>query len=260
MIFSWLRKRRRREWVARPFPREWQETLQANVRVYALLPGEDQSRLRRCVQVFVPEKKWVGCGGLEINDEIRVTIAAQACLLLLGVDEGYCFDDLLSILVYPDAYAQPPGQRRQHLVVSEDTATLGESWKRGPIVLSWADALHGALYPESGQLLVVHEFAHHVDGLDGDVDGTPPLRSTPEYHHWDRVVEHEYERLVQQAAEGRATLLDHYGASNRAEFFAVAAECFFGRPLALQRRHAELYDILRVLFRQDPARWPGVSA
>ncbi|MGE0607445.1 MAG: zinc-dependent peptidase [Pirellulales bacterium] len=259
MIFSWLRNRRRRQRRAAPFPSEWQRILAENVRLYALLTAEDQEKLRERIKIFVPEKKWVGCADQPINDEVQVTIAAQACLLLLGVEESYCFDDLLSILVYPNTYTQPPKMRQHQLVVEEQVATLGEAWKRGPIVLTWAEALRGGRQPHDGHLLVIHEFAHHVDGLDGDMDGTPPLRTSPEYHRWDHVVRVEYNRLVRQTQQGRATLLDQYGASSRAEFFAVASECFFGRPLELRQQHTDLYEILQNLYRQDPAQWPGYA-
>ncbi len=257
MIFSWLRNRRRRELLALPFSGEWLSFLQENVAIYSLLTTGDQDKLRKRIQVFVPEKEWVGCAGLQITDEMRVTVAAQACLLLLGVDDSYCFDDLRSVLVYPDTYTQPPQMRQHKLIVEEQVATLGEAWRRGPIVLTWSEVLRGARHPRSGHLLVVHEFAHHVDGLDGDMDGTPPLRTSPEYLRWNHVVDREYDRLVRQTEQGQVTLLDQYGASSRAEFFAVASECFFGRPALLRQQHADLYQILQNLYRQDPAEWPG---
>lgn len=257
MIFSWLRNRRRRELRLQPFPPDWQRILDENVRLHGLLTADDRVRLLDRIKIFVPEKEWVGCNGLEMTDEIRVTIAAQACVLLLGVDETYCFDDLRSILVYPTVYTQPEQWREHHWLVEEEVAMYGEAWRRGPIVLTWPEVLRGGRHPERGQILVIHEFAHHVDGLEGDVDGTPPLRSRQEYRRWDRVVEREYRRLVRQTEAGRATLLDQYGASSRAEFFAVACECFFGRPVELRQRHPDLYDVMRTLYRQDPAEWPG---
>lgn len=255
MIFTWLKRRRREQILAQPFPPEWQAYLEANVRQYRLLARHDQEKLRRRVQVFVAEKNWVGCGGLEINDEMKVTIAAQACLLVLGIEYEYHYDQIRSVLVYPDTYLHPP--RTSDGLHHEERAIYGEAWHRGPIILSWKNTR--GIAGEVGGNLVFHEFAHHLDDLDGDMDGMPPLERG-EIGRWERVVEEEYHRLVRASRQGRATLLNQYGASNRAEFFAVATECFFERPVALEKRHPELYAILRGFYRQDPARWRWPSA
>ncbi|HET6880267.1 MAG TPA: zinc-dependent peptidase [Pirellulales bacterium] len=253
MIFSWLKRRRRRQILAQPFPPEWLRYLEANVVQYRLLTPAEQEKLRRRVSVFVAEKKWIGCGGLVVDDEMKVTIAAQACLLVLGIEYEYHHDQIRSLLVYPDTYLHPPGHDGLH---AEERAVGGEAWHRGPIVLSWKNTK--AIAGEVGGNLVFHEFAHHLDDLDGGLDGTPPLEYG-QLRRWDRVVEEEYHRLVRASRHGRATLLNQYGASNRAEFFAVATECFFERPTALEKRHPELYGILRDFYRQDPARWPWQS-
>jgi Mlc titration factor MtfA (ptsG expression regulator)/Flp pilus assembly protein TadD len=251
MIFSWLKRRRRRQILARPFPPQWLAYLEANVVQYRLLTPDEQERLRQRVQVFVAEKKWVGCGGLVVDDEMKVTIAAQACLLVLGIDYEYHYDQIRSLLVYPDTYLHPPGGRDG--LYDEERAIYGEAWHRGPIVLSWKNTK--GIVGEVGGNLVFHEFAHHLDDLDGGMDGTPPLERG-QVRRWERVVDEEYHRLVRASRQGRATLLNQYGASNRAEFFAVATECFFERPIALEKRHPELYAILHDFYRQDPARWP----
>ena len=253
-MFSWLKRRRREQIMATPFAEAWLEYLHANVRQYRLLEPQEQVRLRQRVQVFVAEKTWVGCGGLTIDDEMKVTIAAQACLLVLGIEYEYHYDQIQSVLVYPGTYLHPPGIRDGF--THEGYPVYGESWHRGPIILSWKNTK--GLADEDGGNLVFHEFAHHLDDLDGDMDGTPPLEHGQE-RRWDRVVDEEYHRLVRASRLGRATLLNQYGASSRAEFFAVATECFFERPVALRERHPELYDILRDFYRQDPARWPWGS-
>ena len=253
-MFSWLKRRRRKRLLAEPFPDEWLSYMQTNVVPYSLLTAGEQAKLRDRVRVFVAEKTWVGCGGLAVDDEMKVTVAAQACLLVLGIDYEYHYDKIQSVLLYPDTYLHPPSMSEG--LVHEEHPIYGEAWHRGPIVLSWKNTRSLA---EEGGNLVFHEFAHHLDDLDGDMDGMPPLERG-QVRQWDRVVEKEYRRLIRASERGRATLLNQYGATNRAEFFAVATECFFERPIALRRRHPELYDILRDFYRQDPAEWPWGSA
>jgi MtfA peptidase len=253
-VFSWLKRRRREQLLQQPFSEAWLGYLQANVPQYAMLSAEQQARLRDRVRIFVAEKTWVGCAGLTVDDEMKVTIAAQACLLVLGIDYEYHYDKIQSVLVYPDTYLHPP--QAEHGLIHEERAIQGEAWHRGPIVLSWKNTKS---LGKKGGNLVFHEFAHHLDDLDGYMDGTPPLERDQE-RRWDRVVDKEYQRLVRASEQGRATLLNEYGATNRAEFFAVATECFFERPIALRKRHRELYEVLRDFYQQDPAEWPWDAA
>jgi Mlc titration factor MtfA (ptsG expression regulator) len=237
-----------------PVPGAWRDWLAANVHHYAWLRADEQVRLQKSVQVIVAEKDWVGCGGLSMSDEVKVTIAGQAAVMLLGVDDYY-FDRVLTVLVYPDAYTrrQDAPEEDTGIVDEEDEVIFGEAWHRGPIVLSWADVRKAGRRTQAGRNLVIHEFAHHLDGLDGWVDGVPPLATGDERRRWKEVTEMEYRRLVHSARHGRATLLDQYGASNRAEFFAVASECFFEQSASLRRRHPDLYEVLMSFYRQDPA-------
>ena len=182
-------------------------------------------------------------------------MAGQAAILVLGLEEPYYFDQAQSIIIYRGPYRHPPRLQYGLGVVREGVALSGEMWRRGPIVLSWQDVLAGGRNASDGRNVVFHEFAHYLDGLDGDMEGTPPLVGRQRQETWYRVTEAEYLRLVGQAQRDEVTLLDHYGATSRAEFFAVATECFFERPAALQQRHAELYRLLRDFYRQDPARW-----
>lgn len=254
MLFSWLKKRRRRQILAKPFPAQWIGYLERNVPQYRLLSPAEQAKLRDDVQIFIAEKHWEGCGGLTMTDEIRVTIAAQACLLVLAMD-GEFYDRVPSILVYPAGYRVPESVQRGTGVIDQaGEGRLGESWYRGPVVLSWADVLAEGRTPGRGHNLVFHEFAHQLDMLDGPADGTPPLPDADHYRRWQSVMTDEFRHLVQQSEHGQATLLDTYGAQNEAEFFAVATECFFDRPEALARRHSRMYDLLRDYYRQDPAR------
>jgi Mlc titration factor MtfA (ptsG expression regulator) len=183
---------------------------------------------------------------------MRVTIAGLAGVLLLGIEHDY-YSHVLSILVYPDAYAVPAPVSPHTWLVDEEQERLGEAWYRGPVVLSWDDVLWDAQHPGEGQNLVWHEFAHQLDMLDREINGTPPLGTREAARRWHEVMTAEFERLGDDADAGRESLLDPYGASDEAEFFSVATESFFDQPHALRAEHPGLYDLLRTYYRQDPA-------
>ncbi len=253
MIFTWLKRWRRGRLLETPFPDAWLAYLAANVPYYPLLASEEQEKLRRDLRVFVAEKRWEGCGGLVLDDEMKVTIAAQACLLTLARDE----DDyrvVQSILVYPNEYAVPHQTRLQDTfsIVGQSTR-LGEAWYRGPVILSWADVRESSRHLGNGRNLVWHEFAHQLDMLDREVDGTPPLENRAQYRQWTAVMTAEHERLRSSAEAGQPTLLDPYGTQNEAEFFAVVTECFFDRPVEMRAQHSELYELFKAFYRQDTA-------
>ena len=254
MVFSWLRNYRRRRILIDPLPAAWRGHLSDNVRQYRHLEPGKRSAVERVVQVFVAEKNWVGGGGMDVTDEMKVTVAGQAAILTLGPDEPFYFDEVQSIIVYPGRYEHPRGFG-DSWIVREGVPVSGEAWHRGPIVLSWRDILACGRNASHGHNVVVHEFAHYLDGLNGDVDGMPLLAGDEQEQTWYRVTTAEYLRLLGQARRNEVALLDHYGASNRAEFFAVASECFFEQPRAMQREYEELYAVLRDFYRQDPARW-----
>ncbi len=252
MIFAWLRRRRRRKILASPFPPAWETHLNA-LPFFASLGTEAQRNLRGIVKVLVAEKNWEGCGGFVMTAEAQCTIAAQAGLLLLGVEHEY-YRNVDSILVYPSTIVAP-GMRAQRggLVTSGDTAILGLAQHRGPVVLAWDAAHHGAANHKDGRNLVLHEFAHKLDLLDDYADGTPTLRSNERYAAWAKIMTREYDALIDKAERGRRTLLDKYGTTNPAEFFAVATECFFEKGRTMKRRHPELYRELSCYYGQDPA-------
>lgn len=250
MIFSWLRNRRRRNILAEPFPTDWLKYLENNVSVYPSLYDSEKAKLRGTSRIFVAEKSWEGCGGLVMTDEIKVTIAAQACVLVLGYDDFY-FEKVMSILVYPHGYLAPEGPDEFGIVDSAGSARLGEAHFRGPVVLSWSDALAGGKTHRDGKNLVYHEFAHQLDMLDGTADGTPPMPDG-QLTRWRDVMTMEYHHLIRDSEHHHATLLDEYGTTNEAEFFAVATECFFEKAVEMHRRHPKLYEVLRDFYRQDP--------
>lgn len=260
MIFHWLRNRRRKRLRQRPFPDAWRRTLERNAWFYGELSEKDRTKLRADIQVFVAEKNWEGCGGLEINDEIRVTIAAQACLLVLGFDNEY-FDQVLSILVYPDVYIAPDQMlTKGGLVIEGESIREGEAWSRGPVILSWADALADGRRQSEGDNLVIHEFAHQLDMQNGaETDGVPPMTDSELIERWLEVAGAEFKQLQRDCELGRYTLLDCYGSGEPSEFFAVAAECFFVQPRRMRARHGRLYQLFRDYFRQDPAEWNAAN-
>jgi MtfA peptidase len=254
MVFSWFRTRRRQHWLREPFPNEWRDVLSKRVRHYQYLDGVKRDWLESVVHVLVAEKDWVGGSEFELTDEIKVTIAGYAGVMTLGLPEPYYFDRLMTIIVYAGSYQPRPSRFNQQSPIFPDGPRLGESWHRGPVIVSWEEIVATEkLRP--GNNLVIHEFSHHVDGLDGDVDGTPPMIDGERARTWYQVTEDAFERLRRDAKQGQATLLDRYGASNRAEFFAVASECFFERPRAMRERHPELYQVLADFYCQDVATW-----
>jgi MtfA peptidase len=254
-MFGFLKGRRRKKLMAAPFPAEWLEILQEKVLLYRRLPDADRRELLGHIQVFLAEKQFEGCGGLAINDEVRVTIAAQACLLLLHRDTDY-FPRLASIVVYPTSFvAKTVKQEGPNMIAEGEEARLGEAWLRGPLVLSWDDVLADAAGSRTGSNVVLHEFAHELDDEDGEANGAPALERGQSYADWARVLGAAYDRLKRDAERGRETLLDDYGAESPAEFFAVATECFFEMPVDLQIEQPELYEKLKEFYRQDPASW-----
>jgi Mlc titration factor MtfA (ptsG expression regulator) len=252
-MFGWW-KRRRREAVRRgAFPAAWRAIIEKNVPYVASLPLEDRQELLGHVQVFLAEKRFEGCDGLSITDEVRVTIAAQACVLLLHRQTDY-YPRLVSILVYPSTYLAPGGRGSVHgLPDEEPQARLGESWTRDVVVLAWDSVVSGASDIHDGHNVVLHEFAHQLDQEDGVGDGAPTLPRRSMYLAWTRVLGHDFDQLVRDTQRHHRTLIDRYGATSPAEFFAVVTETFFEKPRQLRTRYPELYLQLQQFYRQDPA-------
>jgi Mlc titration factor MtfA (ptsG expression regulator) len=250
---SWFRSGRRQKLLAEPLSPAWRDVLARNVPVVDLLPSALQSKLIAAARIIAAERRFEGCKGLAVTDEMKITVAAQAAMLVLGTD-GYYYERVPSVLLYPMSYSRPHRHPDRHGIV-EEAELLGESWQQGSIVLSWPAVLSGGRDPCDGQNLVLHEFAHHLDSLDGEMGGTPPLSSREAQRRWRATFDREFAGLADDLADGRPTLLDPYGSTNQAEFFAVATECFFERPGELSRRHSDLYACLREFYQVDPAAW-----
>lgn len=256
ICWPWYRQRRRQRLIAQTaFPADWRKILRQQLPLYRTLPADLQLRLKKLIQLFLAEKQFVGCEGLVISDEIRINIAAQACLLLLN-RPGPLFPALRTILVYPAAYLVPQVQADQAGVVSNQLQLrLGESWQQGKVILSWPDSQHGAALPHDGHNVVLHEFAHQLDQENGGANGAPWLPSAQAYHDWSQVLSREFSLLQQQLAQGQQSLFDPYAATNPAEFFAVITEVFFEQPLLFLQQHPALYQQLRNYYRLDPGLW-----
>jgi len=256
MLFSWLRSRRRRALAAVPFPAEWERLLVAGVRQVAWLPPDDGQLLRGMVAVLLAEKRFEGCGGLTIGDEVRVSIAGQAAIASFCLGDEW-FDSLRSVLVYPDDYLVPrstPLAGGGELEWKE--ARVGETWSGGSMALSWRGVLDGGRLRDGPRSVVIHEFAHQFDGLDGEIDGVPP-RPAVRRRAWAGAIAACREQFAAALDDGRATPFDDYADESPAEFFAVSSECFFQDPHRLARFDPALYDLLREAWGQDPrARLP----
>ncbi len=256
MLFSWLADRRRHKILEQPFPDSWAEIIRARVPHYEWLDEAEQLHLRQLVQVFVEEKHWEALGGLELDDDIRVTIAAQACLLILGLEHSL-YRKVDSILVYPHTVVAPPPKPSFFSTGTQLTTggmpILGQAFTQGPVILVWDAVRQGAANPRDGHNVVFHEFAHKIDMLGGHADGVPPLADAATYDAWIEVFTREYEALRARTDSGRRTYLGSYALTNGAEFFAVATEHFFEQPIEMEQEHHAMYVVLRDFYRQDTA-------
>lgn len=226
--------------------------------LYRSLPQTLQKRLQGHIQVVLAEKQFIGCQGLRVTDEMKLTIAAQASLLLLN-DRGEYYPKLDSILVYPGAFrAERTSAIADYLVLQESVVESGEAWGRmGLVVLSWADIEYDLAHCRDGRNVVLHEFAHQLDLEEGGANGVPKLKHRDDYTHWAYLWGKTYEQFLYALERGRKTALDPYGATNAAEFFAVATETFWEKPKALQREYPQLYEQLECYYQCDPLEWKG---
>ena len=253
MLFSFFRSRRRRAIAAEPFPAAWHDVLRRSVKPWQWLDPAEAEAGRRWIAVFLAEKRFEGCGGLAISDEVRLCIAGQAAIIALGL-EGEWFDSLKSVLVYPGDYLVPrstPLAGGGELAWRE--ARVGETWAGGSMALSWPGVMDGGRLRDGPRSVVIHEFAHLLDALDGDIDGVPPLPPAARAA-WLDGIDAARARFEAALDEGRVTAFDDYAAESDVEFFAVASECFFQDPHRLARHDAALYALLQTAWRQDPKR------
>ncbi|WP_076410750.1 M90 family metallopeptidase [Shewanella sp. UCD-KL12] len=251
----WRSERRRQQIKQQAFPKAWRAILKKRMPYFRLLPADLQLQLKKHIQIFIAEKEFVGCDGIKIDDEIRITIAAQACLLLLNRSTDF-YPNLKQILVYPSVFFVNNQEHKSGGVISERQRILsGESWQNGKVILSWQTAQADAANPIDGSNVVIHEFAHQLDQEDGNANGAPILDNVSDYSHWSKVLSEEFAALQQHAKYNTPTLFSYYGATNPAEFFAVVTEVFFERPKEVYQYHRALYKELSQFFKLDPVNW-----
>jgi Mlc titration factor MtfA (ptsG expression regulator) len=250
VIFETRRHRVRRERYEAGFLPEWRDLLGQKVGHWRELDDGEKARLEELALALVAEKRWEAAKGFELTDEVVVVIAAQAALLALGLPDDV-YRGVGSIVVHPTTMVrQGPHSQVSGLVSDAPMALLGQAVYDGPVVIAWDTALREARHPGRGHNVVLHEFAHKLDMLDGTVDGTPPLADRAQLERWVAVCTAAYEGVV-EGRGGRS--LRSYAGVNPGEFFAVATEAFFDAPVVLVAEHPELYEVLRAFYRQDPA-------
>lgn len=254
LLFSFFKNRRRRKILSQPFPERWIETISQNVWQYRSLNHSQQVRVRQCAQIMAAEKHWEGIDRFEITDEVRLTIAATASLLTLGLESPFYFDRVESIIVYPGPIKDRQ-LTRGFLVSHEEAYYSGLAWQGGPLIFSWPNSLRGARQPGDGTNVIIHEFIHHIDGLDGEMGGTPMIASDELRDRWNTVFNRRYNELVDDLNSHRRPMIDDYAATNLAEFFAVAGESFFDSPMRLKENLPDVYDVLKDYFDIDPVEF-----
>lgn len=248
---------RRKRLLNKPFPDEWLPILQKHVPYYQHLPGKLQQKLLGLTHIFIKEKTFEGCAGLEITDKIRVSIATQASILVLGTEDlSYFYEDLRSVLVYPKKYVAKVKQRNNGIFVEEGYEQRhGEAWSHGYVVLAWDEVQNGASDIHDGQNLVFHEFAHQLDYELGATQQIGQNDDDSHYQSWANIIGREYQNFLSSIEQNQQLLIDEYGATNPAEFFAVVTELFFEKPRALKNKHPQLYGQFKEFYQQDPATY-----
>jgi len=252
-----LKKSRRARLLKQPLPAHLLGILERNAGIYAQLPDDLKRNLQGLINIFLDEKQFVGCDGLEVSDEMRVTVAGLACILLLNRQTRY-FPGFSTVMMYPDAYMATEVAFDGQVEVRREVTRAGESWHRGPVVLSWKDVLRGAADVGDGYNVVLHEFAHKLDEENNGTNGLPVLPERGQYGQWAQVLGREYESLEGRAAHGKNKVLHAYGLTSPPEFFAVATESFFEKSVAMKQQLPDLYEQLRLFYRLDPAAWTRV--
>jgi len=250
MRFETRRHRARREYFEAGFRDEWRELVRDRVPVWRSLDDDERARVETLALGLIAGVNWEAANGFEITDEIKVLIASEACVIILGLPDD-SFRDVHTILVHPTTLVLTGEHSQVAGIVSDDPMPiLGQAELHGPVTIIWDAVKDEARHPGSGHNVVFHEFAHKLDMLDGAADGTPPMQTVEQSQRWVEVCTRVYEQVVEGTA-GRA--LRSYAGVNPAEFFAVATESFFDDPIDLRRQQPDLYDVLSTYYRQDPA-------
>lgn len=254
LIFHKMRQtQRRKALLASPLSDHERAILRDEIPLLARLPAHLHAPLEGKINLFFDQVDMYGCDGLELTDKMMLSIAGQACLLIVNTDAWY--KNLRTVLIYPGAFKSVQAEQDGFVTREREVIRLGESWARGPVILSWAHSEQGAANDVDGHNVVLHEFAHQLDDLSGATNGVPILNKRQSYAAWERVFLDAFERHLKKVRRGRKTVLDAYGAQNHQEFLAVAVEAFFEKPTQLKDSEPALYDQLSILLQLDPAQW-----
>lgn len=246
-------RRHQRNIISQAFPDEWRAQLEQDMVHYSRLPADLRKKLEDGALILLDSVSFYGCNGVEVTESMKLLIAAHGALLTCGMKTGYN-SGIRTILVYPDGYRAPAHSAEGMVHTVKSDARLGESWGDGRVVLAWSTLKQESADPHATSNLAIHEFAHQLDTLDGRADGAPPLSSGEQARNWEAVFSESWERLKAAPANPH-NVLDPYGATNPAEFFAVATEAFFQSPQALKSHEPHLYDCLKGFYRLSPADW-----
>ncbi|MBD3663176.1 zinc-dependent peptidase [Sulfitobacter aestuariivivens] len=250
---AWQRRQHRADLLDSLLHPHEKRMLKAQIPILQRLPAALWDPLEGKINLFLDQVRFIGCNGLEVTEEMELSIAAQACLLVVNSDAWY--DNLTTVMIYPGAFKSLRKDYDGYVVTEEEVIRSGESWSRGPVILSWEDSHRGALNAQDGHNVVLHEFAHQLDDMSGHTDGGPMMAEGQSFETWSRVIRTAFERHKANVEHGRKTALDAYGATNHQEFFAVAVETFFEKPSALHAEEPEVYAELVKLLQVDPRVW-----
>ncbi|MGB3739773.1 MAG: M90 family metallopeptidase [Pontixanthobacter sp.] len=250
-------QRKRERLLADPLTSEQRRIVSELVPIVRRMPASLRPKLEGKVNMFLDQITFHGNNGLEVMERMKLSIAAQACLLI--VNSPVWYNTLRTILIYPYTFRANRNTHDGNVVHESDIGSLGESWDRGPVILSWDDALKGGLDPGDGHNVVIHEFAHQLDALTGHTNGIPILRKGQGFADWEKAMLDAFQDHVGRVESGRPTLVDAYEATNHQEFFAEAIVTFFEKPEDLRDEEPALYAQLVKLLALDPAQWSAAE-
>ena len=248
LLYASYKQKKLQKILARPIQREYIEILK-RIPLYNRLNEEEQQRIHKSILIFINTKEFVGVN-IDVTDEMKIVIAFHACLLLLHVTLGGCYENLATILIYPYTMVAKQVSANGGIYTKGEFLLEGQS-ASDTVVISWHDAKKDAYHLHENNV-VVHEFAHEIDFLDGSADGTPPLPYA-KYNEWAKVLSHEFNKLSEVALKsrnwGKYKLIGSYGATNEAEFFAVVTERYIEKPEALKKHFPELFKELNSFYK-----------
>jgi len=251
--WHWSKTQKRKSLLDTPLTDAQHQVILDEVPLIRRVPRELGAKLDGKISLFLDQVEFIGCDGLEVTQEMKLSIAAQACLIVVNTDAWY--ETLRTILIYPGAFKSKRIDYTGYVAHERETVRSGESWARGPVILSRHHSDQAASDSRDGHNVVIHEFAHQLDNLTGETNGIPILSPDQSFADWARVFSDGYSRHLDRIEKGAKTVINPYGAEGHEEYFATALEVFFEQPAQLKQDEAEVYDEIKKLLRLDPASW-----